>query len=172
VATPLFDAALATVTPLVAATVDPLTAPLDVVLGETSPLRPSVTAAPYGAADPPINEVATEPATAPAWPCDSCGALNEMAADRCDSCGLPFGAALAGPRFDSSARKRRNLQAAGAVLAVLALLAGITWLSTKRPPATTQDAPVPAEAPSHPGGGRAPAQAPQAPQAPAAVPAG
>jgi hypothetical protein len=65
-------------TGVVGATLDPLTAPLHVLLAPT----------PGAAEAPPSAPAAEQPALT--WPCTACGASNPMALDACEACGAPF----------------------------------------------------------------------------------
>lgn len=92
---------------LLVATVDPLTAPLPVVLGEAPPAPPAAT-----------------------WPCVECGAQNALDLDACGVCTAPFGGRIA--RLDDPKAQRRKLMvcALGAVGAFLMFLALLTFAST------------------------------------------
>lgn len=90
------------------ATVDPLTAPLPVVLGEAPP-APTATAT---------------------WPCVECGVQNTLDLDACGVCTAPFGGRIA--RLDDPKAQRRKLMmfALGAVGVFLMFLALLTFAST------------------------------------------
>jgi hypothetical protein len=125
--------------------VDPLTAPLAVVVGDESPTLGAET---VDETWQPGGRVADL-----AWPCIRCGERNPMEAEACQSCAAPFGAGLATGAIKATERRRRNLRTAVIVGLALLLLAAITYFTTKRPPAENVDSRLPSEAPADPGVG-------------------
>jgi hypothetical protein len=99
--------------------VDPLTAPLPVLLGEQP--------APAPAADPDA-----VPAT---WPCVECGAANALDHDACGTCAAPFGGRFL--RDDPKEKRRKvliySLAALGAFLVLFAVLVMATTHVTPNP---------------------------------------
>lgn len=92
--------------------VDPLSAPLAVVLGE-APATEATTAA----------EAAT-------WPCVECGARNALDADACSVCTAPFGGRINRLPDPKEHRRKVMLYALGAVGAFLMVLALLTFAFT------------------------------------------
>lgn len=90
--------------------VDPLTAPLAVLLG--APL----------AADP--------GAPSATWPCVECGEPNALDLDACGVCTAPFGGRIARLGDVKAARRRFLLLSLGAMLAFLTVLAIVTFAFT------------------------------------------
>ena len=89
--------------------VDPLTAPLPVVLGEA----PAAPAAPTAT-----------------WPCVECGAQNSLDLDRCGTCTAPFGGRISRLEDPKAERRKFMLYALGAVGVFLMMLALLTFAFT------------------------------------------
>jgi hypothetical protein len=95
---------------------------------EPEPHTPGVPPARHRASDDGV----TPP---PGWPCRGCGTVNDLAAGACATCGEAFLAPLAGDggvpalsRLTALPRGARIGVALGAIVVVLALLAGLLWL--------------------------------------------
>jgi hypothetical protein len=95
--------------------VDPLTAPLAVLLGE--PL----------AADPGAPSAAT-------WPCVECGEPNALDRETCGVCTAPFGGRISRLGDVKAARRRFMVISLGAMVAFLAVLAILTFAFTDSTP--------------------------------------
>jgi hypothetical protein len=103
-------------------------------------LRPGGTddtppAAPATAGRRPRHRAGDEDETTPAWPCPTCGTVNDLSADACRSCGSGFLAPLTAdrglPAFPALAGLPRGARigaAVGLVLIVLIVLGTIVWL--------------------------------------------
>lgn len=98
------------------AVVDPLTAPLPVLLGE-----------------------APAAAQSPTWPCVECGEPNAIELDACRVCTTPFGGRLTRLDDPKGERRRRLLMAIGVVMTFLVVLAVMTFAMTD--PGGVADAP-------------------------------
>lgn len=92
--------------------VDPLTAPLPVLLGEAP--------AP----------VAVAALAAVSWPCVECGNANSIDLDTCSVCTAPFGGRIRRLHDPKAARRRSMLVSLGVVGLFLMLLAAVTFAST------------------------------------------
>lgn len=94
--------------------VDPLSAPLAVVLGQAP------------VATPPV----APEATTATWPCVQCGAANPIDLDTCAACTTPFGGRIR--RLDDAKGQRRKvlLVGLGVVGAFLLLLGAVTFAAT------------------------------------------
>ena len=105
-----------------APSVDPLSAPLAVLLGEAA---------------------APAPAAVVTWPCVQCGAANSMDLDTCATCTTPFGGRI--KRLEDAKAQRRKvlMLGLGAVGAFLLLLGALTFVSTSGQDSggTTRNAP-------------------------------
>ena len=79
-------------------------------------------------------EPESEPGKTPGWPCSSCGEMNSFDTANCGVCMSPFAAELRGatPTVD---RKRMMTMAIGVAAIFLLLVAALTYVTTKRPPA-------------------------------------
>lgn len=97
-----------------APSVDPLSAPLAVVLGQA----------------PAVPSPAAPEATTATWPCVQCGAANPIDLDTCATCTTPFGGRIR--RLDDAKGQRRKvlLVGLGVVGAFLLLLGAVTFAAT------------------------------------------
>ncbi|MEO6713174.1 MAG: hypothetical protein ABIM89_07065 [Mycobacteriales bacterium] len=107
---------------------DALHAPYEHVLaavyGGDAPAPPAAAFGPPAVTQPPAKPVG--------WPCTGCGELNGFERATCSVCLAPFGAALRTdvPVID---RKKMMAYAIGAAVAFLALVALVTFLTSKAP---------------------------------------
>jgi hypothetical protein len=137
--------------------VDPLTAPLDVLVAAAPAAAPEIAAAapevavaapapvvPAAPVDPltaPLSAVLAQPLAADpgapstvTWPCVDCGGRSPIEAAACTTCGTPFGGRIT--RLDDvrALRQRRMVIAVACLAAFLVLLGAFTLATTKEPP--------------------------------------
>ena len=104
--------AMAPVAAVPVATLDPLTAPLPVLLGEAPAAAP------------------VESGPVPTWPCVQCGARNAIELSQCATCTTPFGGRITRIEDAKAQRRKVLVWSLGAVVLFLMLLAGLTFATT------------------------------------------